>query len=206
MSKDQARLVRIVAIAVSAAWGLTLYLSGVNLDDSTRRPLAYLPTASVLLAVAFDLWVWKWPGIHKLVSRPRVDGTWRTTIRPHHQSRIPKGGKRGPITSAVVVEQTFWSLSVRLLTDESASMSEVASLRSHGESRGQCLLTYTYRNEPRAEHRPRSAPHRGACELTVVGRLPKSLMGTYWTDRFTVGDMELTLVDRRQDRGTLADL
>ncbi|AMY54935.1 hypothetical protein HQO44_20885 [Rhodococcus fascians] len=206
MSKDQARLVRIVAVAVSAVWGAGLYLSGVDIDDSMRRLLAYIPSASVLLAVAFDLWIWKWPGVHILVGRPRMDGTWRTTIRPHQKSQIPKGGNWGPITSAVVVEQTFWTISVRLLTAESSSMSEIASLRNHGESKEQTLLTYTYRNEPRAEHRPRSAPHRGACEFTVVGRLPKYITGTYWTDRFTVGDMDLTYVDRKKDRQSLADL
>lgn len=206
MSKGQARLIRIVALAVSAAWSVVLYLSGVDLDDSMRRLLAYIPSVSVLLAVVFDLWVWKWPGVHRMVNRPRVDGTWRTTIRPHEKSRIPKGGNRGPIRSAVVIEQTFWTLSVRLLTAESSSMSEVTSLRSHGESREQRLLTYTYRNEPRAEQRPRSAPHRGACEFTVVGRLPKTFTGTYWTDRFTVGDMDLKLVDRQKDRQSLADV
>lgn len=206
MSRDQARLIRIVAVAVSAAWGIALYFSGVDLNDSTRRLLAYIPSASVLLAVVFDLYVWKWPGIHRMVGRPRVDGTWRTTIRPHEKSRIPKAGNRGPIQSAVVIEQTFWTISVRLLTAESSSMSEVASLRSHGESREQRLLTYTYRNEPKQEHRPRSSPHRGACEFTVVGRLPQKVSGTYWTDRFTVGDMDLEFVDRKRDRSSLADL
>lgn len=206
MSKDQARLIRIVAVGVSAAWGLALYLSGIHLDDSTRRVLAYVPSASVVLVVSFDLWIWKWPGVHKLAARPRIDGTWRTTIRPHKNSRIPKGGNRGPIESALVVEQTFWTVSVRLLTVESSSMSEVASLRSHGDSREQRILTYTYRNEPRAEHRARSAPHRGACEFAVIGRLPKNISGTYWTDRFTVGDMNLAFVDRRTDRESLADV
>jgi hypothetical protein len=206
MAKDQARLVRIVAVGVSAAWGIVLHLSGVTVEGSTQRLLAYIPSVLVLLTVAFDLWVWKWPGVHKLVGRPRVDGTWRTTIRPHEKSRIPKNGNRGPITSAVVIEQTFWTVTVRLLTAESSSMSEVASMRAHGDSREQRLLTYTYRNEPKQQHRPRSSPHRGACEFTVVGRLPRTVSGTYWTDRFTVGDMDLVLVDRRKDRESLADL
>lgn len=206
MSKDHARLIRIVAVGVSAVWGLALYFSGVDLDDSTRRLLAFVPSVSVLATVVFDLWIWKWPGVHKLVGRPRVDGTWGTTIRPHEKSQIPKGGSRGPIKSAVVIEQTFWTMSVRLLTAESSSMSEAASLRSHGESREQRLLTYTYRNEPKQENRPRSTPHRGACEFTVVGRLPKRISGTYWTDRFTVGDMDLEFVDRRKDRTSLAEM
>ena len=206
MSKDQARLVRTVAIGISTVWGFALYASGVNLEDSARRLLGYIPSISVLLAVVFDLWAWKWPGVHTLVGRPRVDGTWRTTIRPHGRSRIPKNGNRGPIRSAVVIEQTFWTLSVRLLTAESSSMSEVASLRIDGESREQRLLTYTYRNEPKQENRPRSNPHRGACEFVVVGRLPRKISGTYWTDRFTVGDIDLELIDRKRDRSSLADV
>lgn len=206
MSKEQARFVRIVAVCVSVAWGAVLHLSGVAIGGSAQRLLAYLPSVVVLLTVAFDLWVWRWPGVHIFVARPRVDGTWRTTVRPHEMSQIPSNGDRGPISSAVVIEQTFWTITVRLLTAESSSMSELASMRAHGDSREQFLLTYTYRNEPRQQHRPRSSPHRGACELTVVGRAPTALSGTYWTDRFTVGDIDLELVDRRKGRRSLADI
>lgn len=206
MARDEARLARIVAVGISAAWVIVLQLSGNTVAGSTQRLLAYLPSALVLVMVAFDLWVWKWPGVHMLVGRPRVDGTWMTTIRPHEKGRVPKNGNLGPITSAVVIEQTFWTVTVRLLTAESLSMSELASMRVQGDSRQQRLLTYTYRNEPRQQHRTRSSPHRGACELTVVGRCPKTVSGTYWTDRLTAGDMDLVLVDRRKNRESLADL
>lgn len=118
----------------------------------------------------------------------------------------PDGRRPVRIQSAVVIEQTFWNVSVRLLTAESSSMSEVVSLRSHGKIREQRPLTYTYRNESRQELSPRSTAHRGACELTVVRRLLKRVSGTYSTDRFTVGDMDLEFIDRRKDRVSLADV
>ncbi|WP_217565984.1 hypothetical protein [Streptomyces sp. GbtcB7] len=39
----------------------------------------------------------------------------------------------------------------------------------------------------------------------MTGRTPQSITGSYFTDRFTAGDMDLTLVDRSTDHGTFAD-
>jgi hypothetical protein len=39
----------------------------------------------------------------------------------------------------------------------------------------------------------------------VAGRKPTTLTGRYYTDRFTAGDMDLVLIDRRTDDGTFAE-
>lgn len=206
MTSGHAKAVRYTAIGASAVWAIALQLSGVQLDSFIQKLLAYLPAAAALLTVAFDKQIWKWPPMQRLVGRPRIDGTWLTTIAPGPGSNIPEGGNRGPILGALVVEQTYWTISVRLLTEESSSMSEVATLRSREASSHQRLLTYTYRNEPKQEHRHRSPVHHGACEFTITGLLPQTLAGRYWTDRLTAGDMELTLLDRHTDRESVANL
>ncbi len=109
-------------------------LSGVDLAATTQRLLAYLPTVAVLLAVAFDSWLWKLPGMNKLTGRPRLDGTWRTTLTPHADSHIPDGGNRGPIRALICIEQTFWTLSVSLITDQSRSQSSTASLAANTDT------------------------------------------------------------------------
>jgi hypothetical protein len=195
------RPVRYAVATASAIYAVALYASGFRFDASIRQLLAYLPAIAAFAVVAFDLWIWKWPVIHRLVQRPRIDGTWVTTLTPHPDSHIPEGGNRGPIDAAVLIEQTYWSVSVTLLTAESRSISTSAAI--HARSRQQAVLAYTYANEPDQQHRPRSQPHVGASQFNVTGREPKQMTGTYWTARLTVGDMSMRLLNRETDYPTL---
>jgi hypothetical protein len=187
-------------------YAVVLYASGFRLDQGIKAALAYLPTVLILIVLAFDLWIWRWPGVIRLSGRPRIDGTWHATLQPHLESHIPAGGNRGPISAAVIIEQTYWTVAVRLMTDESASVSTSASLRQDGDSREQRILTFTYHNLPKHQNRPRSQPHVGAANLVATGFNPRALRGAYWTDRFTVGDMDLTLATRKTDYGAMSDV
>ena len=199
------RLVRYAVVAVGGVYALALYFAHVRLDSQVKQGLAYLPTVAALAVVAFDLWLWKLPGLQRLVGRPRVDGTWYCELTPNGMSHIPEGGNWGPIESAVLIEQTFWSVSVTTMTGESRSISTSANLRrANGDSRKQHVLAYTYVNEPGQQSRPRSQTHVGASELAIVGPTPKEVTGTYWTARFTAGSMTLQLVNRRTDYPTCA--
>lgn len=195
------RPVRYAVSTASAVYAIALYASGFRFDTSIKQILAYLPAAAAFVIIAFDLWLWKWPGIHRLVQRPRIDGAWLTTLTPNPGSHIPEGGNRGPIDAAVLIEQTFWSVNVTLLTAESRSISTSAAI--HSRSRQQSVLAYTYANEPDQQHRPRSQPHVGASHFNVTGREPKEMTGTYWTARLTVGDMAMRLLNRETDYPTL---
>ncbi|WP_455768913.1 Cap15 family cyclic dinucleotide receptor domain-containing protein, partial [Micromonospora aurantiaca (nom. illeg.)] len=133
--------------------------------------LTYLPTFLIIGVVAFDLWVWKWPGVARISNHPRIGGTWRARLQPHPDSHIPENGNRGPIEAAMIIEQTYWTLAIRLLTSESASISTSATLRPEGDSKEQRILAFTYRNAPKYEYRPRSQPHGGAVNLAITGCL-----------------------------------
>lgn len=196
---NPARTVRYAVAGSSAAYALALYTADIQLDTTTKQILAYLPAAAALLVLAFDLWAWKWPLIHKAVNRPRIDGTWLNTLTPTADSHIPQGGNGGPITTALMIEQTYWSVNATLLSPESRSHSTSAAIRPNGGSRNQAVLAYTYQNEPAQEHRPRSQPHLGASEFHISGRQPDEMSGTYWTARLTAGDMRMRLIDRRTD-------
>jgi hypothetical protein len=200
---NPSRTVRVTVSAVSAIYAAVLYATGIRLQHDARQLLAYLPSAFGILIVIFDSWAWRWPVIHNLTGRPRIDGTWIASLRPHPDSHIPGGGNMGPIQAAVIIDQTYWSLGVNLLTRESTSYSTAASLRRHGDSRDRRVLTYTYANEPAQEHRPRSQPHIGATQLRVSGQRPTQITGMYWTDRLTAGDLDLRLLNRRTDYPTL---
>jgi hypothetical protein len=200
------RVIRITATLVSVAYAVVLAVSGIHLQTAAKQVVAYIPTAIGLGLVLFDKVAWRWPGIHMFSGRPRIDGTWRGTLIPNPESKIPGGGNRGPIDAAVLVTQTYWTLHVTLMTAESSSDSTVATIRRVGESRSRSRLTYAYLNEPRQEHRPRSNPHGGATTLDRTGRLPDQMTGAYWTDRLTAGDMTLTRLTRDTGFNTLKEV
>jgi hypothetical protein len=90
----------------------------------------------------------------------------------------------------MVIRQTFWSVSARLITRESKSYSMVGAIDSEGDSH--YSLMAVYRNTPRASVRGRSPIHHGTLMLDIGGDPPSRLEGFYWTDRKTMGEIELT--------------
>lgn len=197
---SHATIARWTAVGASTVWAAVLYFGGITIDGDVRRALAYLPTAAGFAVVAFDLWIWKLPGLNTLTGRPRIYGTWAAQIRPRAQSLIPSGGNRGPITAGIVIEQTYWTVAARVYTSESSSKTLVSTIVPDPDSRSSKELSYVYYNTPRQEFSERSHPHHGTTLLRVVGNDPLSLRGSYWTDRLTAGDIVLDRVDRKVNR------
>lgn len=195
-----AKVARWTAVGVSAVWAAVLFFTGLDLNDNIRRGLSYLPSIAGLLVVAFDLWLWKVPGVSRVTGRPHLWGTWKVELQPSSQALIPEGGNRGAIAGAMVIEQTFWTTAVQFYTRESGSSSISAAIVNKTDSKQAKALLFTYSNNARQAHSHRSHQHSGTCRLDVTGTNPRSLSGTYWTDRITAGDMTLTLIDRKDDR------
>jgi hypothetical protein len=89
----------------------------------------------------------------------------------------------------LIIHQTYWTVSARLITRESKSHSIVASLDDTGG--GTYGLFAIYRNTPRAALRARSPIHHGALMLDISGDPANVLEGHYWTDRTTLGELDL---------------
>lgn len=190
-----AKTVRVTTVTVSAIYAGALYVAGLRLNQDVKHVLAYLPTLGGFAVVGFDKWFWKASILRRVLPRPRVDGLWKTTLKPSPDSHIPAGGNRGPIPAYVVIEQSYWSIHVCLFTGESKSSSKAASFTQSPDSQQQTLM-FTYTNQPKQEHLARSPRHIGACELDIAKAAPTSMSGLYFTERLTRGDMELSLVDR----------
>jgi hypothetical protein len=188
-------VVRLTAVVVGVAYAIALYLSGVHLKSDAKHVLSYLPAALALALTAWDLWLWRLPLLHRVSKRPLIAGTWVATLTPTAASHIPEGGIRGPIEAYLVITQTYWSITVRQYTAESTSDSRAAMWQQNPGNAAR-ELTFTYSNRPLHSLEERSQPHLGTAELDVVGMEPSAMSGDYFTDRYTKGDMQLTLVDR----------
>jgi hypothetical protein len=199
-----ATAVRATAIGVSAAYSAALYLAGVTVGQDMRRGIAYLPAMAALLLIAWDLWAWRWPLVWRLTCRPRIDGLWEAILDPTDESHIPPGGNRGPIVAYAVIAQTYWSVAIRQYTAESSSSSR-SFFWDNSDGMGVESLVFTYDNTPMMRHVQRSPRHLGTCRLSPGQRQPTIITGSYFTDRYTQGDMQLNLIERNRGYGSYGE-
>lgn len=174
-------------------WILVLYTRGIAIPFS-KDAIWEIPTAigySTPIIVWFVKYGWKFR-IFKgwLVLVPNLSGTWEgqlvsTWINP--ETKKP----RGKIKAFLVIKQSLLSCSCQLLTKESKSWSRSAAIQFAPD--GECqFLDFSYSNEPRVTVQNRSKAHHGACTLDIVTKPERKLVGKYWTDRETKGEIDLT--------------
>jgi SMODS-associating 2TM, beta-strand rich effector domain len=150
-------------------------------------PIGPAVTAAAAGLWVFDRWVWRQPVVRNLHSRPVLHGTWHGELASSWVD--PKTEKQIDPDPDVflVVRQRFWSVSARLLTNESSSSSLFAEL-AEGQD-GVCQLLYIYSNQPQAAFQHRSPAHFGAVVLTAPRNRADGIEGQYFTGRGTKGDL-----------------
>jgi hypothetical protein len=122
------------------------------------------------------------------VEQPNIRGTWKSEIKSNWIN--PETNQKLPAIEAyVVIRQSFSSISIRVITKESESVTLAASLNKTLD--GLWQLASVYRNSPRATLLERSIQHFGAVALDVRGDPPYLIDGQYWTNRTTRGEMRL---------------
>ncbi|HTE41012.1 MAG TPA: hypothetical protein VK629_09280 [Steroidobacteraceae bacterium] len=183
-------------IQLSIIAGLTIAMSFLWLMVRGEEPsiggvTAILGTVITLIytaVMAFGKYAWPWAVFRGwLVKRPDLRGSWKVTlvsdyIDPNTGIAVP------PIRAYMVVRQTLTTLSMRLFTKESRSVSVAHSIEQ--ETDGLFGLSAVYRNVPKIEHQgKKSAIHHGALLMEIHEVIPQRLEGHYWTDRRTRGEI-----------------
>lgn len=179
-----------LALAV-AIWTLVLIVHDIPVTRALLIPFGVTVSVLTLLAIGFDLRGWRfWCFKGWLVKRPWLQGTWKVELQsswidPQTNQQI------GPISCFMTIKQTFSSLTLRLHTMESSSVSLSSSILMSED--GVFRVAATYQNDPNNGLRGvRSEIHYGALTLTVHDDPVSSLSGNYWTDRKTTGTLKLT--------------
>lgn len=180
-------LVQLVAAIIVAVFAGGIWLTGGQLQSQWLR---FYGAAVFLATVAISLWeafIWRLPPVQQIQAVPRnVRGTWKGTltslwIDPKTSTSPP------PKTVYLVIRQRASSVSVTLLTDESRSSSFMGQVDTVD---GSTTLSYSYRNRPSPSVEHRSRIHHGSTLLDVSGRPATRLVGRYWTDRDSRGELE----------------
>jgi hypothetical protein len=171
----------IIAIAV-VVWAVMLLVQGVTLKASYLQPYSFVVGVVILLLFLFERWLWRIPFVARLLRYPVLRGTWRGQLQSNWTDT-----STSPIDSFLVVRQTYSTISLRFMTKESSSRSLVDSLETPRDDVAR--LVSTYQNIPGLLIQDRSRIHHGALMLEVQGIPASRLVGSYWTDRDTKGEV-----------------
>ena len=143
---------------------------------------------SSLILVVFIKWGWKWKIFNWWVDQPNLNGTWKGKLHFNYPADTPIQSK--DIT--LRIKQDYLSISVDIETDMSTSYSCLAGFTCTGDDHFY-HLTYTYIHNPNAKTSPNNPSHTGTTSLKFIPDT-NELKGQYWTQRKTIGDIEVTKV------------
>ncbi len=147
-----------------------------------------------MIGAVFALFIgfaWHYP-IFKgwFVRVPDVRGTWAGKIGPLDASGAPLPS----VPCQLVIRQRLFSLTCGLETKCARSQSFAASAFIDDDS-GEERLVYQYRGIPQLADRRTNPGHDGTAILVL--KWATCLEGTYFTDRCTRGELNLTLASRK---------
>jgi hypothetical protein len=152
---------------------------------------ATIITTGLMIAVQF-LWfkLVNWMPWLQTRTFPNLNGTWKGVM--HSTYKVPETGEPWPpIDTTITIRQTLLSISITMKSGESTSYSSRESLEPDYANK-RFRVWYSYSNEPKAAVRNRSAPHNGVAFLEIDWVDNRnSLVGRYYNDRGSSGDMEI---------------
>lgn len=179
-------------------WAISLFLSREPFSLELLRPSGLVLGIVTAVVTLFERYIWRWKILHPwFVSVPDLTGTYSGTIS---STWLGQGNTQGGgvIPVYLSVFQTLSSLTVRLYTEESASISLCSALIESED--GYWEVVYTYRNEPDLLVQERSRIHHGGLRMKLEDDTPLTLRGNYFTDRSTSGEAVLKRVSSRRTK------
>ena len=182
-----------ILVGISAvAWFSLAYFNGVDLSK-IKEFFGLVPkvvSIDLLVVAWFVRWGWKLK-IFKgwLVPFPNLNGSWVGVI--YSDWRNPDTGEKPPpIPVMLTVNQSFFHISCVMRTSEmeSSSYAEGFLIDPDQQRRN---IAYSYTSKPRLSLSERSIPHDGTAAFRIVEKPQKKLIGRYWTERLTKGEISL---------------
>ncbi len=173
-------------IQFSVVAGVLITFIFLSFDNSVFDAVTRSASIVFVFLVIYDRWFWRKFFIPQLTKTPVLHGTWKGSYASNYENPETRKNASGDIY--LVVKQTFWSVSVRSLSEESSSRSITATLRKLHDSTRE--LVYVYSNKPKAAFKNRSKPNTGTAFIDVGSKVyPQLLKGSYFTDRGHEGDL-----------------
>ena len=190
----------IVGLGVMGSWTLSAIIGWWSgKAPPLYQAISFVASAITLVCIPLAEKCWRhlWakiPTLNTLIF-PDLNGTWSGELISTWKN--PDTGEMPPpIPVTFWIKQGLFSVSVRMRTGESQSYSTRCIVEA--DRRAQVFrLWYGYDNRPNAEVMHRSARHEGAAWLEVdTVTKPYKLIGQYFTQRKTNGDIRLSQISK----------
>ena len=184
MSDDLNRLVKL-SCYTAALVAFVSYL--FKMEVTVEAIIGYAETGvtiSAIVGILYERKLWRYD---RLLNKPYIAGTYKCYLRYAHN----KDGNRRAKECRVKIDQSLLTLSLKLWSDQTQSVSITAQLLRENE---QDVLYYIYRTEPMAIKRQDNPSQYGGARLVI--QPSANLLGQYWTSSKTIGDMRLNRIDQ----------
>lgn len=174
------------------AWFSLAYANGLDLSK-LEDFLGLVPkvvSIDLLLIAIFAKWGWKLKIFRGwLVPFPNLNGSWVGFI--YSDWKNPKTGEKvSPIPVILIVNQSFFHISCMMRTSEMESSSYSEGFHINPELQIKNIV-YSYSSKPRLSLNERSIPHDGTAIFKIIENPKQKLVGRYWTERLTKGEIVL---------------
>ena len=154
-----------------------------DLVHDTIDVIGEIAGITVVLMSLYNTILWKYMPWEKV---PRIMGDYTGFIEYDYDGVI---GKKD---TTVVIEQTLLTVKVKLVTDEITSYTITGDVI---EENSKYVLYYTYIKNPKSKYSKENPIQYGTCRFVINEK--DKLIGTYWTSRKTIGDIELTKINKK---------
>jgi hypothetical protein len=147
-------------------------------------------TIDLLIGMAFVQWGWKLQIFRGwLVRVPNLNGSWVGFI--YSDWINPETGEKpGPIPVMLTVKQSLFHISCMMHTGEMESISYAEGFLIDPDRQIKSIA-YSYTSKPRLSLNKRSNPHDGTAVFKIIEKPKQKLVGRYWTERLTKGEIVL---------------
>jgi len=180
-------------VGVSAlAWFSLAYFTGLDLSK-VKDFFGLVPkvvSIDLLIITVFVKWGWKLKVFKGwLVPFPNLTGSWLGYI--HSDWKNPTTGEKPPpIPVLLTINQSFFHISCMMSTGEMESFSYSEGFQIDPERQVK-NIAYSYTSKPRLSLSERSITHDGTAVFKIVEKPKLKLVGRYWTERLTKGEIVL---------------
>lgn len=175
------------------ATGIILFsaITGDSIDKEGYRWILGITSVVALIMVVFNKWLWKWPGIRRIIELnkmpPIIHGTWKGEIKFAKDAN----GSPGILEVYLVATQTLSDVHIRTFVSTSDSYSLTAEITKNDHGARQ--LIYGYRTNTPHGKRDTNRSTDGMAVLNVIGVPVNEIYGSYFTDRHGSGEIKLQL-------------
>lgn len=145
-----------------------------------------------VLGILLSSIIFKYKVLSKIIGKPIVHGLWKGELKSNFQI---DGKQIEPIEIYFYIKQTFLFTTIKSFTSNQKSESVITAL-SYDSTSEKIKFLYTY-----TLHRTKNSENKmtfGSGDLSLINNGNK-LVGIYWTNENTRGEIELKLIDRDCD-------